>query len=147
MSANEVLDFLTALVELYDANATVQTITGRTDSNLVPWKSALFDKESETELPIATYLVLPFPRRRGRFGERLGQVQFNAWIDQTVHDLALAWSLANEFETTFTGVNLATKSVDCAVSPIDALQESDLQIGENIRSVRNTLQFDLTVVN
>ncbi len=130
----------TALVTLIDGDAAIQTITGRSDRNLIAWGVEL-DPES-TSYPVGTYRFVSGPRMGGTNGRRRIRCEIEWWSD-----LADAYAelepLMDRTLALITGVNLDAQGVDAAVIPAD--DRRDGVVTNGLRSIQSDFLIELTI--
>lgn len=124
------------LVAVYDADATVQGITGRTTGSLKHWGAL-----TEHDYPIATYW-LNVRDERGINGIKQITMQFDAWGngDPERGDLtsvAALDSLITRAETLFRGSGLNSGGLDCDVNPVGSGGELHEPDGSVLRITRD----------
>ena len=131
-------DLRNALVDLVDADATIEGITGRGELNLIPRQSLKFTPNR----PIATYTIIQAPEAPGIEGRADVLIQFDVWFDPSMTTFTDAETFRNQLQVLFIGPTLATEGVDAAVSPI--AQRRDGVEEEELRSLQLDVRFDLT---
>lgn len=141
MMANNVLDLAEALVTIYNADATVQTITGRSEFNLVPRGAQKFDDV----LPVATWFVVASIPFRGTAGHTRTVIQFEVWASMQTHNLETLHDLLNRALDIFTAVNLDAQGIDAAVEATPNVRDGLLEDEDGVRSLATDFTFDLTV--
>lgn len=128
-----------ALVAIYNADATVQGVTGRTSRNLVA-RGAV----TEGPYPIVTYFVVSGPKAAGTNGRRRVRIQVDAWADlreATSDPIADLESLIDRARALFTSPSLAAKGVDASVGPIGNRRDG---LGdEGIRCIAEDFIFEV----
>lgn len=131
-------DLRNAVVDLADADAVIQGITGRTELNLIPRQSLKFVPNR----PIATYSMIQAPEALGTDGRADVLIQFDVWYEPGMTTMTEAETFRERLHALFIGPSLATQGVDAAVNPIaqrrDGIEEAEL------RSLQLDVRFDLT---
>ena len=131
--------FRDALVAVYNADAAVIAITGRTTLNIAP-------RGAQTQagnLPILTYLIITSPDFEGTQGHKDVTVQFEAWVVETATNLfADLEALIDRAEALFVGPSLTAEGVDASRRRIVSRRDQPLDNG--VRSIRADMEFDLT---
>ena len=128
-----------ALVALYNADATVQGVTGRTTRNLLA-RGAL----TEGPYPVVTYLVVSGPKAAGTNGRRRIRGQVDAWADlreATSDPITQLETLIDRARALFTSPSLLTKGVTASVGPIGNRRDG---LGdEGIRCISEDFIFEV----
>lgn len=141
--ATPVLNLVDAMRRLYDPDAAVAAITGRTVLNFVPRGAQKLAKN----LPITTYELISAPRIRGTGTRRLVLVQVESWINEQENDLEDLYDLMDRAIFLFTGPSFAAVpfSLDAGVSPLDNIRDGLRDEEEGVRSLGNDFTIDLKV--
>ncbi len=127
------------MVALYDGDAAVQAVTGRTSGNLRPRGAPAID----ANLPVATYSVLLFPEAAGTAGHNApATVTIEVWADMRSKTIADLETLMDRAEALFRGVPLATQGIDANRNPIGTRRDGGEE--DFVRSIANDLVFDVT---
>lgn len=132
--------FRNALVAVYDADAAVQAITGRTILNLTPWGS----QHREVNLPVTTYHFVAAAQAKGTKGHALITVQVQPWAsDETAGVFASLEGLMDRAEALFNGPSLAAQGIDVSVNSI--VNRGDVGPEDGVRGIRADFLFDYTI--
>lgn len=132
----------TAMITLFDGDATVQGVTGRTSMNLFHSTTM-----TETGYPMATYSFISGPKMGGTNGRRRLRVQVDCWADgrdPTSDPIVIVETLMDRAVALFTGANFKAQGVDAAVSPADNRRDAFSGV-DGIVGLSNDFLIDLTL--
>lgn len=134
------LPFRDALIAIYDADAAVQVVTGRTTLNLVARGAQVY----EENLPVLTYYIITSPQKMGTKGARKITVQFEAWARTDKADcFDHIETLMDRAEALFDGTNLTAQGID--MYRVHIVSREDGVVEDNVRSVRGVFTFDVII--
>ncbi len=134
--------FKQAMVDIYDADAAVQAITGRSELNLMVRGAQKY----EVNLPVMTYYVVVATQVLGTKGRRNVIVRCEAWAKDADDDcITQLETLMDRAEALFVGAQFATHSVD--VSRVRSVPRQDgAEVEDGVRNLRGDFTFVVTTV-
>ncbi len=127
-----------AMVAIFDADATIDGLTGKTGGpNMMPRGA----QRVTENLPIVTYFMVSISERAGKGGQELFLVQLEAWADMRTNGLDTLTGLIDRAIDLMRGAFFNGQGLKVAVNPIGA--RSDGEEEDHVRSIAR--DFNLLV--